>query len=188
MFRLFVAIAIPAVLRQRLALLQGGVPGARWTNLADFHLTLRFIGEVDALEAEEIDEALRAVAAPGFTLAPDGVGHFGTKRAATILWAGVGAEPALRFLHAKIDRALVAAGQPPDDRSYAPHVTLARLRQAPAERVERWLLEHGPFRADPFPVDAFHLYQSHLGREGAVYEILESYPLGTILKHADAAV
>ena len=55
MFRLFVAIAIPAALRQRLALLQGGVPGARWTNLADFHLTLRFIGEVDALEAEEIE-------------------------------------------------------------------------------------------------------------------------------------
>ncbi|WP_179221742.1 2'-5' RNA ligase family protein [Inquilinus limosus] len=45
------------------------------------------------------------------------------------------------------------------------------------ERVERWLLEHAPFRAEPFPVDAFHLYQSHVGREGAVYEILESYPL-----------
>jgi len=177
MLRLFIAIAIPAALRPRLSLLQGGVPGARWTNPADFHLTLRFIGEVDTLEAEEIDEALHALAAPGFSLALDGVGQFGTKRAASTLWAGVAAEPALHFLHAKVDRALVAAGQPPDDRAYTPHVTLARLRQAPAERVERWLLEHAPFRAEPFPVDAFHLYQSHVGREGAVYEILESYPL-----------
>jgi 2'-5' RNA ligase len=177
MFRLFIAIAIPAALRPRLALLQGGVPGARWTNQADFHLTLRFIGEVDALEAEEIDEALQAVAAPGFALALDGVGQFGTKRAASTLWAGVAAEPALHFLHAKVDRALVAAGQPPDDRAYSPHITLARLRQAPAERVGRWIEGNTPFRADPFPVAAFHLYQSHLGREGPVYEILEGYPL-----------
>ncbi|MGK9165706.1 RNA 2',3'-cyclic phosphodiesterase [Inquilinus limosus] len=177
MLRLFVAIAIPAALRPRLSMLQGGVPGARWTDPADFHLTLRFIGEVDTLEAEEIDEALHAIAAPGFSLALDGVGQFGSRRAASTLWAGVATEPALHFLHAKVDRALVAAGQPPDDRAYAPHVTLARLRDAPVERIGRWLQEHGLFRADPFPVDAFHLYQSHVGREGAVYEILESYPL-----------
>lgn len=177
MLRLFVAIAIPAAVTRRLGPLQGGVPGARWSDPTGFHLTLRFIGEVDTLEAEEIDDALRSITAPGFDLALDGVGQFGTRRAPSVLWAGVAAQPALSFLHAKIDRALVAAGQPPDDRAYSPHVTLARLRQAPAERVARWLEGFAPFQAGPFPVEAFHLYESRMGGEGAVYEILESYPL-----------
>ena len=79
MIRLFVALELPAPLRTRLALMQGGVPGAKWQREDQMHLTLRFIGEVDEGEARDIDEALATVRAPSFVLEVSGVGDFGGK-------------------------------------------------------------------------------------------------------------
>ena len=88
MIRLFVALELPEAVRTRLSMLQGGVPGARWSTDEQLHLTLRFIGEVDDNVAHDIDDALAGIRAPAFTLELAGVGEFGGKNPRA-LWAGV---------------------------------------------------------------------------------------------------
>lgn len=178
MIRLFTALDLPEAVRQRLALLQSGVPGARWIRPENLHVTLRFLGEVEESVAEDLDAAFARAAAPGFELRLDGVGHFGPVRKPTSLWAGIERSEALQFLHDKIDRAAVAAGLGPDDRKFRPHVTLARLKgDAKADRVGRWLEDNALFQAGPIRVGQFVLFRSHLGSDGAVYEPLAEYPL-----------
>ena len=189
MFRLFVAVALPEPIRARLAMLQYGVPGARWVQPENLHLSLRFLGEVDGGVAQDVDGALGRVRAPAFTLNLDGVDQFGDRRTARVLWAGVVRTESLQQLHDKVDRAAVAAGLPPDDRKFRPHVTLARLKEmrpkaAALPRVQQWLAHNNLFAAGPIAVDRFVLYRSHLGQEGARYEALAEYPL-TALPPAD---
>src|SRR5690349_8315737 len=112
MKRLFVALELPEAVRRHLALLQAGVPGARWIEPANLHLTLRFIGEVEDGLLHEIDEALLGIRAPSFDLTLEGVGQFGTGTRARTLWAGVSRVDALGHLQQKIESALVRAGLP----------------------------------------------------------------------------
>lgn len=177
MLRLFVGIELPGDVRARLAGLGGGVPGARWTEPDAMHLTLRFIGEVSEDRVPDIDTALSAVEAPAFDLTLDGVGVFGSGRGGRVLWAGVERNDALAHAQAKVESALVRVGLPPEERRFTPHVTLARLREAKADRVGRFLEERGLFRAGPFPVGCFALFVSHLGRAGPVYEVVGEYAL-----------
>lgn len=177
MLRLFVALDFPADVRDRLAGLGGGVPGARWTEADNLHLTLRFIGEVPGDTAADIDAALAEVEAPVFPLVLDGVGVFGSGRNARVLWAGVERSEPLAHLQAKVESAVVRAGLPAEERRFSPHITLARLKDAPKDRIGRFIEERGLFRAGPFPIDHFTLYRSHLGKGAAVYEALREYPL-----------
>ncbi|HEY0835711.1 MAG TPA: RNA 2',3'-cyclic phosphodiesterase [Azospirillum sp.] len=177
MLRLFVALDFPADVRDRLAGLGGGVPGARWTEADNLHLTLRFIGDVPGDTAADIDAALAEVEAPAFDLVLDGVGVFGQGRNARVLWAGVERSDALTRLQAKVESAIVRCGLPAEERRFSPHVTLARLKNAPPERIGRFIEERGLFRAGPFPIGHFTLYRSHLGKGAAVYEALREYPL-----------
>ena len=175
--RLFAALTIPDDVRAMLAVLGGGVPGARWMDAATYHITLRFIGEVDPPVAEEIDAALAVLQAPGFTLQLAGVGQFDTGGKPRVLWAGVETNPALIHLARKIDRAVVSAGLPPEDRNYTPHVTLARLRDTPPGRVTQFLADHALLRPPAFVVDRFVLFESLQGNEGPVYVKLAEYAL-----------
>jgi 2'-5' RNA ligase len=178
MIRLFVAIDLPEPLRQQLALLCAGVPGAKWVKPEQMHLTLRFIGEVDNAVFADIASALGAIAAPPFELQLAGVGTWGDRRKAHVLWVGVKPSPGLMHLRAKIESALVRLGIEPDRRKFAPHVTLARLNGAPESRVAGFLAGNGDFAAPPFPVDQFLLYSSFLGQSGAIHRIEAHYPLG----------
>jgi len=178
MIRLFVALDFPEDVRQRLAALGGGVPGARWTEADNLHLTLRFIGEVPGDQAAEIDQALAEVTAPAFDLVLDGVGVYGSGRNARVLWAGVERSDALSHLQSKVESALVRCGLPAEERKFSPHITLARLKDAPKDRVGRFIEERGLFRAGPIRMDHFTLYRSHLGKGAAVYEALGEYGLG----------
>ncbi len=173
MLRLFVGIGLPPDLKLRISLLCTGVPEARWVDAGNFHLTLRFIGEVDEGVASDIDAALLRLAAPRFSLALAGVGQFGTR----MLWVGVEKNPVLLQLQAKVESALQRAGIPPEGRRYTPHVTLARLRQPLGPRVPAFLAEHALFRAPPFDVERFSLIASYLTKNGAIYEDQADYPL-----------
>lgn len=177
MIRLFVGLELPEDLAARLAALGGGIPGARWVEARNLHLTLRFIGEVDEGVAAELDEALAALAAPGFELALDGFGAFGGGRRLHTLWAGVERVPALVHLRDKVETAVVRLGLPSEPRKFSPHVTLARLRDTPAGRVHDFIAGTSPFHLGPWPVDHFTLFRSHLSRNGAEYERLERYAL-----------
>ena len=175
--RLFVALEIPGSVRERLALVQGGVPGARWIRPDNLHLSLRFIGEVDEHAAADLDVQLGRISASGFELKISDVGSFGPDRNPTVLWAGAPRCDRLQHLRDKVDRAVVAAGLKADDRRFKPHVTLARLKNGHRERVHRWLSDNAFLSTTPFPVDRFVLFRSHLNRDSASYESLAEYPL-----------
>jgi 2'-5' RNA ligase len=174
--RLFVALEIPREVRQRLAALQGGVPGARWASDGRMHLTLRFIGEVDENVAHDVDDALAGIRAPSFVLELAGVGEFGGKKPRA-LWAGVRANDALLHLQKKVETALQRIGLPPEERKFSAHVTLARMRAAPREKVVQFLTHHALFAGGPFAVENFVLFSSHLGSGGSVYHQERVYPL-----------
>jgi 2'-5' RNA ligase len=174
--RLFVALSIPDIVAQSLLLTQGGIPGAHWQTREQLHLTLRFIGEVDGREANDIDEALSTISAPRFSLALKGVGEFGGKKPHAI-WAGVSERTALDHLNRKIETAMQRIGLAADPRKFTPHVTLARLRAAPIDRVVVWLADHALLFGAPFDVNEFRLYSSTLTPNGSVYVPVKSYPL-----------
>src|SRR5215469_6783772 len=135
MLRLFVGIALPPELKLRLSLLAAGVPGARWVDPGNYHLTLRFIGEVGEDLASDIDGALLPLRAKPFAVTITGVGRFADR----MLWAGVEKSEALVHLRDKIESALVRLGLEPETRRYAPHVSLARLRNASEAKVQAFL-------------------------------------------------
>jgi RNA 2',3'-cyclic 3'-phosphodiesterase len=176
MHRLFVAIRPPPEIRDRLLGLMGGIPGARWQDDGQLHLTLRFIGEVDRHQAQDIAATLGSVRQSGFEIALSGVGSF-RKQAKGTLWAGVSPHDELKALHKKVDQACLRVGVAPDTRAYHPHITLARLgrRSGAVEPfIERW----AGLSSQPFSVESLCLYESRLGSDGASYSIVERYPLG----------
>ena len=180
MHRLFVALRPPRAIRETLAAAMHGVPGARWQDDAQLHLTLRFVGAVERPVAEDIAAILAGVRAPAPTVRLQGVGRFEHRGRTEALWAAVTPHAALAALHRKADQAIVRAGLVPERRAYLPHVTLARLsRGAAAEAaVERWLAAHAGLSSAPFTFDHLILYESHLGREGARYEPVMRWPFG----------
>ena len=178
MIRLFTAIEIPEAVRTRFSFLQGGVPGARWSPVENLHLTLRFIGEVDERVAGDIDDMLNALEAPAFALTLKGAGEFGG-RDPHALWIGVAPNEALMRLAAKIESALQRMGLAAETRKYAPHVTLARLRDAPIAKVRAFLAAHAFFDSGPFPVRAFALFSSYPSSNGSLYRQERTYALDT---------
>ena len=178
MIRLFTAIEIPETVRTRLSFLQGGVPGARWSPVENLHLTLRFIGEVDETVANDVDDTLSALQAPAFDLTLKGAGEFGG-RDPHALWVGVAPNETLMRLGAKIETSLQRMGLTAESRKYAPHVTLARLRDAPIAKVREFLTSHALFDSGPFPVRAFALFSSYPSSTGSLYRMERTYALDT---------
>lgn len=176
MIRLFTGIELPLALRERLFALGAGIPNARWTGIDNLHVTLRFIGEVDEAHAHDLHDALSLVRAPAFTLTLSGVGTFETGRSPHTLWAGVERTPPLVYLRDRVEAAIVRAGEPPERRKFAPHVTLARLKNAPTGRLHEFIVGHSLLRAE-FPVDSFALFSSHPGSGEPVYRVEAEYAL-----------
>jgi 2'-5' RNA ligase len=180
MIRLFVAIPIPEAVRLHLSMICSGASGAKWVAPENYHLSLRFIGEVEYGVADDIDSALSEISAPSFLLEISGVGYFGKGDKARILWAGAAPQIHLDQLQAKVESALVRAGLPVEARRFSPHVTLARLRRPDPVRLDAYVGEHAGFHATPFPVDRFVLYSSFLSRSGAIYVPEADYPLSHV--------
>lgn len=174
--RLFVALPLPDHLRDRLAALAEGLPGARWVAPENLHITLRFLGEIDGRQASDVDAALDGIAAERFSLSLVGVDCFGDPRPRS-LWVGVESNPALTRLQAKVEQAVQRAGLPPERRKFKPHVTLARFTSHPGERLSGYVIRNALFRAAPFPVDHFVLFSSFLSHNGAIYSPEATYPL-----------
>jgi RNA 2',3'-cyclic 3'-phosphodiesterase len=175
MLRLFVGIGFPPALKLQLSLLRSGVPGAKWVDPGNFHLTLRFIGETDEAVAADIDDALVRLRGRRFTLQLAGTGVFGDRPRS--LWVGVERTPELVALRDKIEQALIRAGLPPEPRKFAPHVTLARLHNPALDKLSGFLAANSQFRADPLPVEGFSLIASFQTKAGSVYEDQAEYPL-----------
>jgi 2'-5' RNA ligase len=176
MIRLFAAIGIPEHICDALPMPDGEIAGVNWIPDENFHVTLRFIGEVDNAKARDIDDVLSAVRAPRFEIALHGLDTFGGKNPHA-LYAGLRPCQPLNHLHQKIDAALTRLGCPSDRTKYTPHVTLARLRNAPEHKLAAFIQAHNLFECDPFTVTEFGLYSSELHPDGSVYTLERSYPL-----------
>ncbi|MGB8817222.1 MAG: RNA 2',3'-cyclic phosphodiesterase [Rhizobiaceae bacterium] len=174
--RLFTALEIPHDAALSLSLLRGGMPGARWIDADNFHITLRFFGDVEGHVADEIANALDRVHRPSFQLELSGVGQFGGKKPHSV-WAGVRQKPELSQLQAEIERISQRLGLPADPRKFMPHVSLARLRNANVADVAHYLATRGNFSAPPFKVGRFVLMSSRDSVGGGPYVVEEAWRL-----------
>ena len=176
MHRLFAAIRPPEAIRDQLIDAMDDGPELKWVGDEQLHLTLRFIGEVERPLAEDIAAALARVRAERFALRIAGIGRF-DRRGGGALWAGVAPKAPIAALAAKIERACLAAGLAPEHRAFHPHITLARWTRASAHAADGFVARTRSLASEPWPVDAFTLFESHLSRHGAHYEAVADYPL-----------
>jgi RNA 2',3'-cyclic 3'-phosphodiesterase len=174
--RLFTGIEIPAAVAEQLSYLRGGLPGARWIDRENYHLTLRFIGDVDMDIADEVAAGLARIRRPPFALTFSQIGAFGTRKPHAVV-ARTGPSPELLDLQAEHERVLQRLGLPPETRKFIPHVTLARLRGTVGRDIANYLTLRGGFTAGPFPVERFVLYSSRNSIGGGPYVVEEAYPL-----------
>jgi 2'-5' RNA ligase len=176
--RLFVALDMPWSVREQLAALSGvGIPGARWVPPENYHLTLRFIGDIPGYVARDVDGALLAIRTRGFALTLTGMGTFAKGGISNALWVGVERTPSLDHLRNKVETALQRCGLEPERRKFQPHVTLARLDNPAEGKVAAFVQAHNLFRTEPIPVEHFTLFSSLLNKDHAVYTPEAEYEL-----------
>jgi 2'-5' RNA ligase len=176
MHRLFVALRPPEPIRDLLIDAMDDSPEFRWQDDEQLHLTLRFIGEVERPMAEDLADALGRIRGARFDIRIKGVGRF-DQRNSGALWAGVEPKAPLAALATKVERVCVNLGLEPERRAFHPHITLARWKGHRSREAEDFVARNRAFASDPFAVDHFILFESHLSRHGAQYEEVASYPL-----------
>jgi 2'-5' RNA ligase len=178
--RLFVAVDLPDDVRDALAAaiapLRELLPTARWIPPESWHITLKFLGSAPAAAVEEVASAVGEAVGEhtAFRARLSGVGAFPSASRARVVWAGVeGRHEELAALARSVDRALEFAF-PKEERPFAAHLTLARLKEQARLPDELAALD---VTSRPFRVGAVRLYRSHLGRPHARYEVLGQLPL-----------
>ncbi|KAA0124151.1 RNA 2',3'-cyclic phosphodiesterase [Methylobacterium sp. P1-11] len=175
--RLFTGLAVPQAVAGALRAWQGGLPGARWIEPGDFHVTLRFLGDVEAPVADDVVEALSEMRArPALTVTLDGLGLFGGDKPRA-LYASVVAAPALMDLQAEQERLVRRAGLEPERRKFTPHVTLARLRRdATPEATAMYLSQAPVFVPLSFDVGRVTLFSARESTGGGPYVAEAEFP------------
>jgi 2'-5' RNA ligase len=175
--RLFTGLEIPADIGFALSLKRGGLTGARWIDPDNYHITLRFIGDVDHQTADEVAQSLdRLSNSLRFTVRLTHLGTFGGDKPRA-LFAGVEPSESLTRLQAAQERVLQRSGLAPEGRKFVPHVTLARLRGGHPLEVAQFIANSGRFEPLSFPVGRFVLYSSKDSVGGGPYVVEQSYPL-----------
>jgi RNA 2',3'-cyclic 3'-phosphodiesterase len=174
--RLFTGLEIPPEVSQSLATLRGGLPGARWIDPENYHVTLRFIGDVDDVVAHEVASMLGRVRRQPFELRVEDLKSFGGRKPRAVV-ATIGPSQAVMELQAEHERLMQRVGLEPEGRKYIPHVTLARLRESSSRQVADYLAVRAPFRSPPFQVGRFVLFSSRASIGGGPYVVEAAYPL-----------
>jgi 2'-5' RNA ligase len=174
--RLFSGLEIPANVAAALAAGRGGLSGARWIEPTDYHVTLRFVGDVGLRVARDIAETLGEIRRPPLAIGFDGLGWFGGDKPRAIV-ARIKANAALSELQADHERRLRRLGLPADARNFTPHVTLARLRSVGPAAVADYLTARGALALPPFEAPRFVLYSARDSVGGGPYVVEAAYPL-----------
>ena len=177
MIRLFVGIPIAPPVRHLLSILGASIPGARAVPEDQIHLTLRFIGEVDALTFGDIKDSLEGLDASSLMLSIQGTGHFPPRGQPRIVWAGIDPAGDVIILRNRVNNRLRLCGIKPEQRKFYPHITLARLKNSPPKRVASFLAANAQLQSPAFSVDQVHLYSSILHPKGALHRVEAVYPL-----------
>lgn len=175
--RLFLSLPLPAAARAALSRLAEPLHGIAWVPPGRLHLTLRFLGDLDAAAKAVVEERLAAIQVEPFLLPLSGVGAFPPQGPPHTVWTGTGAgHPRLFQLRQRLDDALLSAGLPLDVRTFIPHVTLGRCGPEAAS-VAAWLRRHRDFEGPPIRVDCFELCASELRPAGAAHTLKRRFPL-----------
>lgn len=177
MIRLFAALAVPEDIAAELTPRQDHLHGARWRPPEAFHITLRFLGDVQENVAADLDAELTTVSGGPLELSLSGVGAFGEGADIHAVWAGVEENQGLRHLARSCEIAARRAGLKADTRAYKPHVTLAYLRRPNPADVAAWIQQNNLLRTEPFRVTSFGLYSSWQSDQGSWYRAEREYPL-----------
>ncbi|MBF0677868.1 MAG: RNA 2',3'-cyclic phosphodiesterase [Devosia sp.] len=175
--RLFTGLEIPPDTGFALSLKRGGLTGARWVDPENYHVTLRFIGDVDRNQADDVADNLDLLSNTlRFSVRLTHLGIFGGDRPRA-LYAGIEPNEALARLQSAHERMVQRAGLPPEGRKFVPHVTLAHLRGTSAAEVARFIADAGRFEPITFAVSRFALFSSKDGVGGGPYVVEHAYPL-----------
>lgn len=175
--RLFTGLEIPPGVAQELTRLRGGLPGARWVEPANYHLTLRFIGDIDDAMARDVVSILGGVRRRGpVAVTLDRLESFGGGRPRA-LFARAVPTPELIELQAEQERLVRRVGLEPERRKFTPHVTLARMRSASPGDVAAYIAERGIFPRLAFTAERFALYSARESVGGGPYVVEAAYPL-----------
>ena len=175
--RLFTGLELPGTIAAQVALARGGIVGARWMDPADYHVTLRFVGDVDRTVAHDIAEILGELRRPPVEVRFDGLSWFGGDKPRAIV-ARIRPDPAIVELQAEQERRLRRIGLAPETRRFTPHVTLARVRRVGARAVAEYLALRGALMVEGFTAERFVLYSSRDSTGGGPYIVEAAYPLG----------
>lgn len=168
--RLFVSLELPRTVAQMLVRLNPEIPGLRWLAVDQIHLTLAFLGNVDAGAEEKLRAHLAGVHFKAFFLPLREIGVFPGKGRPKVIWIGLGrGHPHLFQLHKRVTDAALAAGLAPDLRPWHPHITLARCQDVSAESIRPFLRAQADFDGGLVRIDSFELKSSRLSTSGSVY-------------------
>ncbi|RTE88821.1 MULTISPECIES: RNA 2',3'-cyclic phosphodiesterase [Bradyrhizobium] len=174
--RLFTGLEIPAEIGQALSNLRGGLPGARWIDPENYHVTLRFIGDIDGVSANEIASMLFRVDRKPFEVKVQGLTSFGGRKPRAVV-ATIAPSKPLMELQAELERMMQRIGLNPEGRKYIPHVTLARLYDATDRDVADYLSLRGYFPSKAFMAERFVLFSSRASTGGGPYVVEDAYEL-----------
>jgi len=183
--RTFVAIDIPDEIRGRIqeliTTLRRAPADVRWSRPDGLHITLKFLGEIPLEKVESVKQALQSLAAGGtVAIRIAGAGFFPNQCAPRVLWLGIEAGPELGRLAANIDGTLDALGFPKEDRPFAPHLTLGRIRASNGIGILQDLLnQHGELAMGSFTATDFFIYESRLASGGSTYSKIARIPLAS---------
>jgi RNA 2',3'-cyclic 3'-phosphodiesterase len=176
--RLFTGLEIPADIGLELSQYRGGLPGARWIDPENYHITLRFIGDIDDGLARDVFSVLGDTRRRGpLTITLDELATFGGERPRSVFARAVPTD-ALQDLQAEQERLIRRVGLPPERRKFTPHVTLARLRDVTPSDVAGYIATRGHFAKLSFMARRFVLYSSRDSVGGGPYIVEAAYSLG----------
>jgi RNA 2',3'-cyclic 3'-phosphodiesterase len=168
--RLFTGLEVPAAVGAKLAELRGGMPGARWIDPSDYHVTLRFIGDVEPRLADDVVDALDGLKSRPVRIEFAGLDAFGGEKPHTLV-ARLKTTDALLDVQAEQERRLRRLGLAPEPRKYTPHVTLARLRHASSADVAAWLATRHALSLPAFVADRSALFSARESVGGGPYHV-----------------
>jgi RNA 2',3'-cyclic 3'-phosphodiesterase len=173
--RLFTGIELPEDIAWRLSMMRAGLSGAHWIDPDNYHITMRFAGDISDAEANHFAHELSEVHFDSFDIELSGLGSFGGNKPRAI-WAAVKPSRELELLQKAHERAARIACLPPETRNFVPHITLARLRNVSPFAVADYLARHGGFFSKPFAVNRFVLFSSRPNHGGGPYLVEEGFP------------
>ena len=176
MLRLFTGLELPSLVTEDLAMMQGGIMGAKWIDPDSFHITLRFIGDIDVGLGREVAYALERMELKPFTVCLKGIDVFGGRKPHAVI-ALVEESSELRRLQQAQERICQSLGLEAEPRKFIPHVTLARLRDPDPLALQRFIESHALYRSMSIRVERFVLFSSRPSRGGGPYAVEEAYAM-----------